>query len=350
MILTGGGSGSRVSINELAQWLLAQALMRGPEGPVQDLDRYVRGGTTPYCEVLALAGIEINEEVLLADDISVVPFSALPNSPWKESLSATLRSFELEVFSQPSVEPTVALIRRRAVEPGMVVEFPDPTVRDSLDLAEIIALANCITLVGPCSPIPLACWTHAESWVPLTGQSWGGTFNIPEISPFYSSQRFSKPDPGLLLQTIGDYCRLTPEIKSALRVPIERLNAALRRAQPVDQAIELGIALEALLVSHRENGAPISYLLGLRGSLFLGGSGAARKRTFECLRKLYTLRSKGVHGGSLKSFTFKFEGKSIPVNDFLWEGAQLCALLIRKIMAQGSFPNWTDLELGLSPE
>jgi hypothetical protein len=56
----------------------------------------------------------------------------------------------------------------------------------------------------------------------------------------------------------------------ALRVPVNRLARAVRQRHNVDQAIDLGIALEALLL--RDAGrAELRHQLGLRGA-WLGGA------------------------------------------------------------------------------
>jgi hypothetical protein len=122
-------------------------------------------------------------------------------------------------------------------------------------------------------------------------------------------------------------------------VPLERLDRAIHRVDAVDRAIDLGIALEALLMhgsggGHTDN-SPISYRLSLRGAMYLEATHEARKLTFDLLRHVYGLRSTAIHEGHLKATVDKKL-----TNASLDDGIRKAAALILKIIDTGRMPDW----------
>jgi hypothetical protein len=142
-------------------------------------------------------------------------------------------------------------------------------------------------------------------------------------------------------ELVEKYLDLGAHLKKKLAVPIQRLNQALKRLDMVDRAIELGVALEALLVDDRDHDAPISYLLRIRGSWLAGGTLEERKENYKLLRDAYDLRSRAVHSGNI----------SKPgADEVLREGSALCANLIRSVIQRGHVPRWDDLILTPNPD
>ena len=113
-----------------------------------------------------------------------------------------------------------------------------------------------------------------------------------------------------------------------------------------DQAIELGIALESLLLTELEPQTPLSFQLRLRGALLHGGTGSERVNTYDLLNDIYDMRSKAAHGGQLKVREKFRSGETIPTKDRLRQGMELCACLIRALAENKKRPNWKSLILG----
>lgn len=102
-------------------------------------------------------------------------------------------------------------------------------------------------------------------------------------------------------------------------------------------------ALEALLTADQDDKtAPIRFLVGLRGSLLLGGSRVEKRQHCMFLRHLYGLCSTAVHTGQLTTKYKKLGFTTYALQD----GIELCARLIKKMMVAGSIPDWDDLQLG----
>jgi hypothetical protein len=124
-----------------------------------------------------------------------------------------------------------------------------------------------------------------------------------------------------------------------LHVALDRLNRALIPpwGNLVDRAIDLGIALEALLL-HDSDNAELSYRLRLRGARLLDGDLAARRSTKQLLNDIYKLRSKAVHTGMIPERQEDL--------DRLKEGISVCARLINIVIENGGKIDFDELELG----
>ena len=112
---------------------------------------------------------------------------------------------------------------------------------------------------------------------------------------------------------------------SVLRIVLDRLNAAKRRASAVDRSIELGVAVEALFLRYSgEDQSELGFRLATRAAWFLGCSRAEREQVFDCFRALYDARSRAVHNGELPN-----KVKGLDVGEVLSLG---CDLLERAII------------------
>jgi len=131
-----------------------------------------------------------------------------------------------------------------------------------------------------------------------------------------------------------------------MRIALDRLSRALRRGEAVDNAIDLGIALEVMLLhgSDNNNRGELRFRLSIRGATFLGGDKPERLRNLKLLKDAYDLRSKAVHTGRLG----KGKKGSSP-KDILECGTNTCAQIALRLIERGSFPDWDD-ELVIGPQ
>lgn len=146
------------------------------------------------------------------------------------------------------------------------------------------------------------------------------------------------------------YDKLTGKAKDRVQVSMGRLNRCLRRGDKTNKALELGIALESILLSGKnEDGSngEISFRLANRGAWLLGTDPVDRKKIFSVLKAAYGLRSKAAHEGKVPEHVKVFKGEPpTPTVYLLQDAAMLCSKAIRKIILCGEVPNWTELVLG----
>ncbi len=120
-----------------------------------------------------------------------------------------------------------------------------------------------------------------------------------------------------------------------MRTAIDRLNASWVSKALTDQAIDVGIALEVLLLhdSGKDRGE-LRYRLSERGAKILGGNGAQQLERFRKLKAIYDLRSKAVHIGSIED--------NEATRARLVEAREFCGLIAGRIIKLGGFPDWEE--------
>ena len=133
------------------------------------------------------------------------------------------------------------------------------------------------------------------------------------------------------------------DVRTKLQIPIDRWIMSKTKKNGIDQAIDLGIALEALYLSAGERG--ITLTLSLRAAWHLGKDKEHRKELLTKFRDIYRCRSNAIHNGQLDE-TVRFGGERIPILEFIEKAQDLCRQSIMKILEEGRFPNWNDLVLG----
>ena len=133
--------------------------------------------------------------------------------------------------------------------------------------------------------------------------------------------------------------------REKLEVPIHRLNEAVRHDSLVDRAIDLGVAMESLLLAELDDTAQISLTLRLRGAWLLGRDFGERKVIYSLLRDLYNCRSSAAHSGKLS----KRPKDAARAESALKEGLPLCARAIKEVILRGGELTsifWEELLLG----
>ncbi len=133
-----------------------------------------------------------------------------------------------------------------------------------------------------------------------------------------------------LLNTFGD--------SPALSLAIHRLGLARSGGDPVNRAIDLGLALEVALMSNDPSSQEIGNKLGTRCAWLTGASVEQRKEAFTTAGKLYTARSEAAHRGAITPKTQRAYNFAA-CND-------LVRATLAKIVERGKFPDWRDLTLG----
>src|SRR5437667_935691 len=97
-----GSSATRVSLEGLARWLIRRAMEVGSEEAVAGLRRYISSSTYPVEETFLLGGVTVDETNEVADEITLLPFDALPASPHKKAFTPNWGSPTDLARQQPS--------------------------------------------------------------------------------------------------------------------------------------------------------------------------------------------------------------------------------------------------------
>jgi hypothetical protein len=107
-----------------------------------------------------------------------------------------------------------------------------------------------------------------------------------------------------------------------------------------DRSIDLGIALEALLLQDlgKQDRGEVRFRLSLRGAWLGGKDGKERAEIQRALKAMYDLRSGAVHSGVVEQSETNLETIRV--------GTALCRRLIRKTIEAGCHIDWNAVVLG----
>ncbi len=204
----------------------------------------------------------------------------------------------------------------------------------------------CLGLIGPSAPQPLVYWSELEEWVPLNGYTISGFSYVPFEVLSSSQHPFSKTDLQEARYLYGQFLSCSESTRTKLRIPLARLTQAIGRSNLVDKALDLGIALESLLLDDLSSNEQLSLSFRIRGAWLLGKDAHDRHRLERIFKQLYRCRSLAVHKGKFDKDHVKIDSDSISIQDLLRTGEQICASIIKKVLEEAKFPEWDRLILG----
>jgi hypothetical protein len=282
--------------------------------------------------VLLLAGPSIASPIALAQDADLIPLSMLPSG----TIAAQLQDYG-PIMAHGWSPPTAAVVARhrastftRAMDGDLMMALHDAmkTRLDELRRACACSFEGRMSEFGRFAHHPIlsgVMGTGLYSQWSSQGRRFVAPVEIKDLSAFSAG--------------LKAYLAMPEEQRIRLTVPIDRLGSADLGIEPVDRAINLGIAIEALLVTDNEGTERLGAAIGLRGAWLLHGGGTApdRKRTHDQLKRLYDLRSKAVHRGRLTEKAGK-KTRDMSATDAeaaLDAGVTLVRNLLRTIVQRG---------------
>jgi hypothetical protein len=255
----------------------------------------------------------------------------------------------LALLLNPSEEGKRAAMEQLAAI--MNSRMPTKGSNPAAELSEELSAA--IALKTPKPIFTLGHWYQRPANIPLVGRlgGWSGPTNE---HPFYTAVDQQDYAYGEIEELAYRFQTLDPQMRKRLRTPLLRLNQSRRNLEHhtvEDAAIDLGIALEAMLAFDRDHNAPVSYLLRLRGALLLGGNASERKQNLRALRDVYDLRSRVVHGGMIADLRDIAELPQVrkdldAAREQVKVGHAMCMEIAAKVIEAGGFPDWDSLLLG----
>jgi hypothetical protein len=202
------------------------------------------------------------------------------------------------------------------------------------DLTTEMDMLLCLGLFGPTAPVLLAAWLEAPEWAPMIR----GSLSMPFVEGPGRATPLPEKDAVEASGLFSTWVGLTEERKAELRVPMQRLNSAMRRSNTVDSAIDLGIALESIFLGDELD--ELSFRLRVRAARWLGATPDERGKLSTLIRELYAARSRAVHRGQVPDMI-----KNRPTAELLEEGYGLTATALVALIRSGD-PDWDAVTFG----
>jgi hypothetical protein len=294
---------------------------------------------------LWVLGIELDAPIHLESGVIIQPIENMPDSNEKEIFSAAhFRPFTFFGSNAlPRVAITTTYLENKKGSPDVT-----NTKRITVERAcfnDLHPILNDIALLLNALPnvvcVPHVSTAYVQQTIP------NGIFSNPgygsqlvDVATFNSRKIDSAigPEIDLLLSSFNS---LPIKERSRLRLILRRLSQAKRRTQLEDKMLDIGLALEMLLIDDSKTDTQLSLTFRIRGSWLTGKSGTERLENWELLKQIYNARSDVAHTGELSG------GKAAAIQkiqDNVPKYVQLAENILRKIIIDGR-PDWTSLIL-----
>lgn len=350
MLSNGAGASRFDSVSTLAAWWLWRANAVGAEQANQELDSFLANDAISANAVLWVYGIEPAEPIKLPGDIYILHIRDMPDSSDKEEfLRTNLR------FQGHGAAPFAALVKKysaRKLAPNMTIHGPEPGFDEATKgIAEAHRQLNAIATVLNCIEGTCCMPGYGTSYLPANVPlgpfaSGGGGTPIFDVLP----KRISRITTGhetAIAALASAYLKIADNEKTRLTRALHRLAQAKGRMDDGDRALDLGIALEMMLLNTEHGGQELPGQLHLhfrlRGSWLIGKTIDERKSLYRILGKIYNLRSQLAHNG------FSDELNKMPHQDrdrMLAEHAHVAGRIFQKLILDGTPRDWPGLILG----
>jgi len=207
-----------------------------------------------------------------------------------------------------------------------------------LNIVRVLAAESCTAM------FPVAHWISATPTTPLWNYfAWSEWYHQKWLRLFATTRGNEER----IAARAAAWEALPEAVKSKLTIPLDRLNRALAAPLSVDCAIDLGLSLEALLLSDLGPNEQLSLAFRLRGAWLLGTTPAERKSLVRQFKDIYRCRSTAVHSGALPSDKCQVNGEKLSSDEFITKHARsITASAILHVISRGKFPEWGPLIIG----
>lgn len=319
----------------LATWLLQRSIKLGLErDAIAAFEQLVRTNKRRMRYVSVVKGVHVLEPIKISDSITLYPenFLGITERYRNEHLQSripiqhgTYGCIAVYEFEQDGIIITAEMVEKR--EHNLLTHITG-NIQLLISLAPLVSGSGAIAVVS---------WFefHDEESIPV--RSMGFSYPLDISSPFFSDLVLAEP----LKEAFACYQKLLPEIRDHIAVPLDRLNRSRRSGVSLDSAIDLGIALESLLMEKTSNNSEITFKMSMRAAAFLGNSAEERKEIFNVVSDVYGLRSTAVHTGRLP-IKKKLKSK-LATTDAIRRGQAICAAIIRQWMYRNGKIDWDAL-------
>jgi hypothetical protein len=339
MISRGSGA-HRFEIETLAMWYLLHANEFGAEVAEKHLDSFLDSECIDVVNTLWVLGIEVEEKIELDDGYVIQSVEDMPDSRDKEHFFQ--RRFDHTV--QPTPLPTGAITKSCQVkktqpdDPAALMDENADFWNAGRRLYEISLLLNALPGIS-CLPYYSTSYPYPETPFGPFGGSGGGSSLYDVLG--HSSTRLSNEDRADINVLIKHYIRLDESERARIQRILNRLSQAKRRTQIEDKILDLGIAMEMLLLEDNRNNDQLSLSFRLRGSWMLGTSPEKRVEIYDQLKEIYNYRSQVAHSGVLcKGNVAKIQNVQNAFPKYQSHAESVC----RKII-EGGKPDWNKIIL-----
>ncbi|CAN5419553.1 hypothetical protein BH11PSE5_BH11PSE5_33430 [soil metagenome] len=316
------------------------------------LREFVDHPVTRCDAIIPILGVSVRSDVRLTDDLYLMPWSTVPTSWQRESFDeGGDQARQLMAHVNPPtaalrIEFTESKVLFTAAERAQTLGALDPSRTELVQYYTDLVPA-CLSLVANVPCVALGYWFWPTNDVVA---EFGPTGTIrssfsSDMSLLGACLNPVAVDPIRATSVVSGFDRIPQKDQDVMRIVVDRLSTSRRRIGLADKCIDLGIAIEAMMLHENTQAADrgeLRFRIAVRGAAYAGKSPEDRKATFARLREAYDLRSAAVHVGRV-SEQLKGGRNTREVVD---ETTQLVSAIAEQIIGDGHFPDWDALVIG----
>ncbi|KTD49594.1 hypothetical protein Lrub_0693 [Legionella rubrilucens] len=329
---------SKVDIPLLAEWFLNRSRNISPENVLSELEEFLVSENIPGRYIVTLKGINLKNSLNINKSIRLVPITEL-KSLYRNTISEYNKIFES--LTQAIVNINKKVLEETAALECFGISSPCFTGRHNINKEfhlpynNLHSLCSMFALIGPCAPSVISWWWEPNENIPYSGYSISRAETNPDIINS-TNYDLTTDDENELVELAELFLKFNS--KNELHIPLNRLNRSLVRIEPIDQLIELAIAMESLFLKS-DNTGELGFRLRTTIAKYMEEDIGKRQKLAEIIKKFYSYRSKAVHKGKVEDKDWEKVNSSIDATQDILINA------LKKIIKEGDVPDWDKIIL-----
>ena len=324
-------------VKRLAMWFLWCANEYGQDKAKTYLEAFLNSDTISVINTLWVVGIEVESPIILDDGYIIRPLENMPDSTEKEYFLQNKMMPNFYSLPVPLCAITKDCLITKAWGNESTVkgtEYLEEYRKTCEQLKNIALILNSLNDVF-CTPYFSTSYVNAEVPLGPFGGSGGGNVLYDVLTRGLTKLSSSEADN--INELTKKYCELNDKDKKRMGRILDRLSQAKRRRQIDDGILDLGIALEMLLLKNsKKDQDQLSSSFRLRGSWLVGTDKTDRGKKYEQLKKIYGYRSDVAHNGILCDGN---QEEITQVHKSFYEYLTLAENICQTVIKDG-YPNW----------
>lgn len=328
-----GGSSQTIAPGSVAYDLYLDAGRQGVDAAVRRLQKVLNAELIDARWTARLEGASVAGRLDLAGGLYLVPFDDLPRSrAWDSVNRAVQPGYGLQAgLLMPGA---AAIVCEMPASPWIVpTEEIDDLGLKGMQRVEDTALL--LTALPGCAPFLKPCWYSAED---------------PDFEPYMSSGFRWSFDPGgiTIPQPIGYAAKELVQAfeasneatREVVRFLLRRLRSAKHQFNPIDQALDACICLEAMLSCDRER----DHTRAVRErTLLMVNQLESGRAPGRAVRALLKLRGKVAHGRIAR------DRPAYPIAEIVKDAIDMCEQVVGRVVRASGTPCWRPIADELMP-
>lgn len=324
----------------LGMWFLWYANEHGIEKARECVNVFLDSEEISFTDALWILGVKVDQSITLKGGFIIRPIDEMADSSHKELFSQSV----FPLSPSHSIAPCAAIVKSYQVKKALppTRHLPAPTQASQDFYARMEEIAWLLNALDGASCVPYVRTGYSDPTMPLG--PFGGFSSLGQLHDAGGPANtvLSAQSEEAINGLLDALHRLNPNENARMLRIFRRLSQAKRGLQIEDRILDLGIAMEMLLLDDNSSREQLTLSFRLRGCWLLGSSPDERGEIYARLKELYNYRSDVAHSGLLCRGN---SNKIARVYEDFPTYRSLAERVCRKILKDGK-PDWDKVVLG----